>query len=80
VPEIIQDPMAHLEGRNLRSLVEELEVQVVRAVLDREVGNITRTARALGLSRLGLRKKMQRYGLSRPGRTGDQDERTQVHP
>jgi len=66
VPEIIQDPMAHLEGRDLRSLVEELEVQVVRAVLDREGWNITRAARALGLSRLGLRKKVQRYGLSRP--------------
>ncbi len=66
VPEIIQDPMAHLEGRDLRSLVEELEVQVVRAVLDREKWNITRTASALGLSRLGLRKKIQRYGLQRP--------------
>jgi len=66
VPEIIKDPMAHLEGRDLRALVEELEIQVVRAVLDRERGNITRTAKSLGLSRLGLRKKMQRYGLSRP--------------
>ena len=53
------------EGRSLRDLVEELEVRVVREVLDRERGNITRAAEALGLSRLGLRKKMRRYGLTR---------------
>jgi DNA-binding NtrC family response regulator len=54
-------------GRSLRSLVEELEVRVLREVLDRERCNITRTAEALGLSRLGLRKKMRRYGLAREG-------------
>jgi len=31
--------------------------------LQRNSGNRTRTARALGISRLGLRKKMQRLGL-----------------
>ena len=37
---------------------------MVRAVLLRERGNISATARVLGLSRLGLRKKMRRYGFS----------------
>jgi len=55
-----------LDGRDLRALVEELEVRVVGAVLEREAGNITRAARALGLSRLGLRKKAQRLGLAVP--------------
>jgi DNA-binding NtrC family response regulator len=68
VPELLVDPTSRLEGRDLRSLVEELEVRVVRAMLERENGNITRTARALGLSRLGLRKKMQRYGLEKGAR------------
>jgi two-component system response regulator HupR/HoxA len=54
-------------GRSLRDLVEELEIRVLREVLEREQGNITRTAAALGLSRLGLRKKMRRYGLARDG-------------
>jgi DNA-binding protein Fis len=38
-------------------------------MLAREGGNISRTARALGLSRLGLRKKLRRYKLdARPPR------------
>jgi DNA-binding NtrC family response regulator len=70
----ILDPVASLadgavgatgevDGRALRSLVEELETRVVRRVLDREGGNISKAARALGLSRLGLRKKLRRYKL-----------------
>ena len=54
-------------GRSLRDLVEDLEVRVLREVLERERANITRTAEALGLSRLGLRKKMRRYGITRDG-------------
>ncbi|MCE9634149.1 MAG: sigma-54-dependent Fis family transcriptional regulator [Planctomycetes bacterium] len=52
-------------GRSLRDLVEDLETRVVREVIEREHGNITRAAEALGLSRLGLRKKLRRYGLVR---------------
>ncbi len=71
VREIVRDPESHLVGRDLRSLVEEVEVRVLRAVLAREAGNITRSARELGLSRLGLRKKMQRYGLAKDGAPGE---------
>ena len=56
-----QSPSA--EGRDLKDLVEELETRVVRRMLEREGWNITRAARALGLSRLGLRKKLRRYKL-----------------
>jgi DNA-binding NtrC family response regulator len=59
-------PVGDACDRELKALVEELEVSVLRSTLLRETGNITRTARALGLSRLGLRKKMQRYGLVKP--------------
>jgi DNA-binding NtrC family response regulator len=52
------------DGRDLKSIVEELERRIVGLVLERERGNITRAARALGLSRLGLRKKMRRYKLA----------------
>jgi serine/threonine-protein kinase PknK len=60
---------AEADGRNLKSIVEELETRIVRRILDREGGNISRAARALGLSRLGLRKKLRRYRLEvRPSR------------
>jgi DNA-binding NtrC family response regulator len=67
----ILDPVAALadeppgagEPRDLKALVEDLEMRVVRRMLHRERGNISRTARALGLSRLGLRKKLRRYNL-----------------
>ncbi len=50
-------------GRPLREAVEELERVLLRAALGEAGGNKTRAARALGLSRLGLRKKMSRYGI-----------------
>jgi DNA-binding NtrC family response regulator len=50
-------------GRNLKALVEDLEIRVVRRVMEREGGNISRASRTLGLSRLGLRKKLRRYKL-----------------
>ncbi len=78
VPEMVSDPMSHLRGRDLRSLVAEVEIRVLRSVLDDQNGNITRTARAVGLSRLGLRKKMQRYGLQRDGQSEGREGRSQV--
>ena len=57
------DAGAPVDERDLRSLIQELETRVVRRVLERESGNISRTARALGLSRLGLRKKLRRLGI-----------------
>jgi two-component system response regulator HupR/HoxA len=44
--------------------VEEVEKAMIARELQRRDGNKTRAAEALGLSRLGLRNKMQRYGLS----------------
>lgn len=48
----------------LRAQVDSLESRMVRAALERNGGNISRTAEELGLSRLGLRKKMARLGLT----------------
>jgi two-component system response regulator HupR/HoxA len=47
----------------LKALVEDLERRVVRATLLRHGWNKSRAAAELGLSRLGLRKKLERYGL-----------------
>jgi two-component system response regulator HupR/HoxA len=50
-------------GRGLRDVVEDVEKAVIARELSRHGGNKTRAADALGLSRLGLRNKIHRYGL-----------------
>ncbi len=52
-------------GITLRERVETLEEDMIRQALDRHRGNISRAADELGLSRVGLRAKLQRYGLER---------------
>ncbi len=47
----------------LADQIAQVEIQVIRDALDRFDGNKTRAAQAIGISRLGLRKKMQRLGL-----------------
>jgi len=47
----------------LKDMVEALEKRVIAEVLERCEGNKTRAAKELGLSRLGLRKKIERYGV-----------------
>jgi two-component system response regulator HupR/HoxA len=51
-----------VEG-GLKAMVEDLERRVLRATLLRHGWNKSRSAAELGLSRLGLRKKLERYGL-----------------
>ncbi len=52
-------------GASLRSRVEALEAEVIGDSLRRHHGNISRSAAELGLSRVGLRAKLERYGLAR---------------
>ena len=47
----------------LKQRVEEVERFYIQEALRRYGGNISRAAQALGLSRLGLYKKMERYGI-----------------
>ncbi|MDX1779242.1 MAG: sigma-54 dependent transcriptional regulator, partial [Thermodesulfobacteriota bacterium] len=49
----------------LAEMVAELEREVIEKTLLQYSGNKTKTASRLGLSRLGLRKKMVRYGLEK---------------
>ncbi|MCC6465771.1 MAG: sigma 54-interacting transcriptional regulator [Planctomycetes bacterium] len=51
-------------GGSLKDLVEGVEKRKILDALERTKGNKSRAAEILGLSRLGLRKKMERYGLS----------------
>ncbi|MCA9320561.1 MAG: sigma 54-interacting transcriptional regulator [Planctomycetes bacterium] len=63
-PDLRQAPVPTvLEEGGLRAHVEAIERRIIEETLLAHDGNRTHTAEALGLSRLGLRKKMQRYGL-----------------
>jgi len=55
-----------IQGLGLRDQVEMLERQILSCALDRHNGNISRVADEMGLSRVGLRGKLQRYDLTRP--------------
>ncbi len=59
-------PPTTLPAGGLKELVENLERRLLVDTLRRMEGNKTRAAAMLGLSRLGLRKKLDRYGLASP--------------
>jgi len=60
----VRERVGALVGRGtIAEAVRALEEEMIRAALHAESGNKVRTARSLGLSREGLRKKMSRYGI-----------------
>jgi DNA-binding NtrC family response regulator len=58
-------PPAPRRGRNvtLGAAVERLERDMIETVLERTEGNVSQSARALGLTRRGLYLKMDRLGI-----------------
>jgi DNA-binding NtrC family response regulator len=62
---VVGGPIALRAGgaRNLATAVEEVEREVIGSALRRTSGNISETARVLGLTRRGLYLKMRRLGL-----------------
>ena len=57
--------LAGLDG-GLKERMEQLEARVIKEALVRHRWNKTRAADELGLSRVGLRSKLSRYGLKEP--------------
>lgn len=57
-------PMPELQG-TLRERIDAMEAGIIRDTLVRLHWNKSRTADELGLSRVGLRAKMERYGLEK---------------
>lgn len=49
---------------NLKERMEQLELQVLQAAMQRHKGNKSRAAHELGLSRVGLRAKLNRHGIN----------------
>jgi DNA-binding NtrC family response regulator/tetratricopeptide (TPR) repeat protein len=61
-------PRAGLPATTLAAAVDDMERDMIQAALDRSAGNISETARALGLTRRGLYLKLRRLGLDAPSR------------
>lgn len=71
---VAEDPQAGdvlAQQGTLKERVEGIEMRVLRETLTRLKWNKSRAAAELGLSRVGLRAKLDRYGIVQPGaRTG----------
>ncbi len=71
------DPAAEaalmIEG-SLKDRVEKMEARILRETLTRLRWNKSRAADELGLSRVGLRAKLDRYGIEPPVRAVDEDD------
>jgi len=66
-PEEAEADMEMLTGIDgtLKQRIEALEARIVKETLMRLRWNQTQAAQELGLSRVGLRNKMERYGLEK---------------
>ena len=53
-------------GRHVAASREGAEIQRILAALDRNNNNRMRAAAELGISRMGLYKKLHKYGMMRP--------------
>ncbi|MEM8836481.1 MAG: sigma-54 dependent transcriptional regulator [Pseudomonadota bacterium] len=58
----------------LKDRVEEIEMRILRETLTRLKWNKSRAADELGLSRVGLRAKVERYGIAEPCKSNQQEE------
>ncbi len=58
----------------LKDRVEEIEMRILRETLTRLKWNKSRTADELGLSRVGLRAKIERYGIAEPRKANEEEE------
>ncbi|MBY6186884.1 sigma-54 dependent transcriptional regulator [Marinobacter hydrocarbonoclasticus] len=55
------------DGVNLKDMLAELEVDMIRQALDQGNGVVARAAELLGMRRTTLVEKMRKYGLSKEG-------------
>ena len=58
----------------LKDRVEQIEMRILRETLTRLKWNKSRAAAELGLSRVGLRAKIDRYGIVEPGKPAETEE------
>jgi two-component system response regulator HupR/HoxA len=58
----------------LKDRIEAMEARILRETLTRMKWNKSRAAEELGLSRVGLRSKLDRYGVQQPGKFDPAEE------
>jgi len=63
MPTMSSERMTPRSAASLASAVEQVERDMIQTALDRSRGNISETARLLGLTRRGLYLKLRRLGL-----------------
>lgn len=63
----VQNPSGELpaEGLDLKALLADLEVDMIRQALEAQVGIVARAASMLGMRRTTLVEKMRKYGMSK---------------
>lgn len=61
-------------GGTLKDRIEQIEARILRETLTRLKWNKSRAATELGLSRVGLRAKLDRYDIAPPARAAKQKE------
>jgi two-component system response regulator HupR/HoxA len=66
-PDPCETDLLAAEG-TLKDRVEAMEARILRETLTRLKWNKSRAAEELGLSRVGLRAKLDRYGVHKPGK------------
>lgn len=65
---VAADPFAQVlpeEGVNLKEMLAELEMEMIRQALDAQEGVVARAADMLGMRRTTLVEKMKKYGMSK---------------
>ena len=67
------DAVMTAEG-TLKDRIEHIEARILRETLTRLKWNKSRAAAELGLSRVGLRAKLDRYGVIQPEDTRELEE------
>ncbi|RWR45929.1 sigma-54-dependent Fis family transcriptional regulator [Sinirhodobacter ferrireducens] len=59
---------------SLKDRIELIEMRILRETLTRQRWNKSRAAAELGLSRVGLRAKLDRYGITDPSAANEEEE------
>ena len=70
--------LSELDG-TLKQRIESLEARILRETLIRYRWNKSKAARELGLSRVGLRSKLERYGLEKVEQIQGESDSTEAN-
>jgi two-component system response regulator HupR/HoxA len=75
-PEADEADVALVDDLNgtLKERVESLEARILKECLIRNRWNKSQAAKELGLSRVGLRSKLERYGLEKIEQLRDEED------